>query len=370
MTILDFVCYTFATVVFIQVICLLFLFSKFAFIKPKKLVAKTLPVSVIICAKNEAENLKLFLPSILSQAYPNFEVVLINDSSYDDTLEVMEDFQKKHANIKIVDVKSNEAFWGNKKYALTLGIKASTNDYLLFTDADCKPVSKSWISEMCSHFNTDKSIVLGYGGYSRVKNSFLNKLIRYETLITAIQYFSFAKSGIPYMGVGRNLAYTKDQFFKAKGFMGHMKIKSGDDDLFINEAATKKNTALSFSKNSITISTPKKTFRAWIKQKRRHISTAKHYKSLHKVLLSIIYTTNLLFWLLAILLLVLNFNWQIVLALFIFKLTIQYTIYGISAKKLNESDLIIFIPFLEIFLITFQLAIFINNLISKPNHWK
>ncbi|MEP1488672.1 MAG: glycosyltransferase [Algibacter sp.] len=370
MSILDFVCCAFAGVVIIQVICHVFLFGKFAFIKSTKQIAKTPAVSVIICAKNESENLKSFLPAILSQAYSNFEIVLINDASSDDTLEVMQTFANKHANIKIVDVKSNEAFWGNKKYALTLGIKAAKHDYLLFTDADCKPASRSWISEMCSLFDTEKSIVLGYGGYSKIKNSFLNKLIRFETLVTAIQYFSFAKSGIPYMGVGRNLAYTKKQFFDAKGFMGHMKIKSGDDDLFINEAATQKNTALSFSKNSFTTSTPKKTFKTWITQKRRHVSTAKHYKPVHKYLLSIIYATNLLFWVLAAILLVLNFNWQIVLTLLLLRLVIQYIIYGISAKKLNENDLIIFIPFLEIFLITFQLVIFIRNLISKPEHWK
>lgn len=370
MNILDFVCYTFAVVVFIQVICHAFLFGKFAFIKPTKTITKSPPVSVIICAKNESGNLKSFLPSILSQAYSNFEVVLINDASYDNTLEVMQEFSRHHSNIKIVDVKSNEAFWGNKKYALTLGIKAAKYNHLLFTDADCKPVSRSWISEMCSQFNAEKSIVLGYGGYSKVKNSFLNKLIRFETFVTAIQYFSFAKSGIPYMGVGRNLAYTKKQFFEAKGFMGHMKIKSGDDDLFINEAATKRNTALRFSKNSFTISTPKKTFKDWITQKRRHVSTAKYYKPLHKYLLSLIYATNLLFWILASILLILNFNWQIVLTLLLLRLIIQYIIYGISAKKLNESDLIIFIPFLEIVLICFQLAIFINNLIAKPNHWK
>lgn len=370
MNILDFVCCAFACVVFIQVICHSLLFGKFAFAKQKKQTAKTPDVSVIICAKNESENLKSFLPSILSQSYSNFEVVLINDASHDDTLEVMEAFAEKYQNIKIVNVKSNEAFWGNKKYALTLGIKASTNNHLLFTDADCKPVSRSWISEMCSEFNTEKTIVLGYGGYSKIKNSFLNKLIRFETLVTAIQYFSFAKLGIPYMGVGRNLAYTKKQFFDANGFMGHIKIKSGDDDLFINEAATKKNTALRFTKNSVTTSKPKTTFKAWIKQKRRHISTAKHYKPLHKSLLAIIYATNLLFWVLALVLLISNFNWQIILALFSLRVIIQYIIYGISAKKLRESDLIIFIPFLEIFLITFQLVIFINNLISKPNHWK
>tara|TARA_R110002095_G_scaffold56655_3_gene48540 strand:+ start:1916 stop:2920 length:1005 start_codon:yes stop_codon:yes gene_type:complete len=331
---------------------------------------KNIAISVIICAKNEAENLKRFLPSIIEQDYPNFEIVLINDSSKDDTLEVIHHFSKLHDNLKVVNVKSIEAFWGNKKYALTLGIKASKNDFLLFTDADCKPVSKYWIKEMSAHFSNTKSIVLGYGAYSKIKNSILNKLVRFETLITAINYFSFAKSSLPYMGVGRNLAYTKKEFFDANGFINHIKLRSGDDDLFVNQIATQNNTTICFSKDSFTESIPKTTFKGWFKQKRRHVSTAKHYKMKHKVLLTLLYISNVLFWLFAIILFVSLFKWQMVLGLFIFRIVLQYTILGVSSKKLGETDLLVSLPFLEIFLIITQLTIFINNLISKPIHWK
>ena len=367
---LDIVFYGFVAVVIIQVIFYVFFFSKFAFAKKQKVSQKNIPVSVIICAKNEAENLKAFLPSVIAQDYPDFEIVLINDASKDDTLEVMEHFSKAHSNIKIVNVKSIEAFWGNKKYALTLGIKAAKNDYLLFTDADCKPVSKQWIKKMSSHFSNKKSIVLGYGAYVKINKSFLNKLIRFETLVTAINYFSFAKLGMPYMGVGRNLAYTRKEFFNANGFINHIKIRSGDDDLFVNQMATVRNTALCYTSGSFTKSTPKKTFDAWFKQKRRHVSTAKHYKLKHKVLLALLYASNLLFWILSILLLTTLYNWKIVLALFLTRIILQYTVMGLSSKKLKELDLIFFIPFLEIFLIVMQLTIFINNLVSKPNHWK
>ncbi|MFG6686382.1 glycosyltransferase [Mariniflexile sp. HNIBRBA6329] len=370
MNFIDFIFYSFIIVVVIQIAYYIFFFSKFAFIKPKKERTKNMPVSVIICAKNEAENLQNFLPSVISQNYPEFEIVLINDASTDDTLDVIEAFAAQHSNIKIVDVKNIEAFWGNKKYALTLGIKASKNDYLLFTDADCKPLSKYWIHDMCSHFNGEKTIVLGYGAYSKIKNSFLNKLIRFETLVTAVQYFSFAKAGIPYMGVGRNLAYAKKEFFSANGFINHIKVLSGDDDLFINQVATKSNTAICFSENSITQSIPKTTFSDWVKQKRRHISTAKHYKSNHKILLALLYCTQLLFWTLAPVLLITLFNWPIVVGLILTKLILQYTIFGMSAKKLGEQDLVVLFPFLEVFLVITQLTIFINNLISKPNHWK
>ncbi|WP_194765794.1 glycosyltransferase [Tamlana sp. I1] len=362
--------YVFYVVVGIQILFYFGCFAKFAFSKQNKSEEKTIPVSVIICAKNEAENLKTFLPSVISQNYSDFEIVLINDASTDDTLEVIEDFANLHNNIKIVNVKSIEAFWGNKKYALTLGIKASKNNFLLFTDADCKPLSENWITEMCSHFSNTKSVVLGYGAYAKIKNSLLNKLIRFETLITATNYFSFAMAGMPYMGVGRNLAYTKDEFFKANGFINHIKVRSGDDDLFVNQVATSKNTATCFSQGSFTESLPKTTFRDWYKQKRRHVSTAKHYKKRDKILLATLFATNFLFWVLALILLATQFQWKIILGLFVFRLVLQYIIIGCSSKKLNETDLIILLPFLEIFLIIAQLTIFINNLISKPNHWK
>lgn len=370
MTFLDFVFYIFIFVVCIQVFFNLFFFRAFAFSKLKKGASESIPVSVIICAKNEADNLKKFLPSIISQDYPMFEIILINDASSDKTLKVMQSFASTNDNINIVNVKNIEAFWGNKKYALTLGIKVAKYDYLLFTDADCKPVSKDWITEMSSHFSENNSIVLGYSSYKKIKKSLLNKLIRFETLLTAIHYFSFAYRGLTYMGVGRNLAYKKSEFFKANGFMDHMNIRSGDDDLFINQIANSNNTALCISHNSFTESIPETTFKKWYKQKRRHISTANYYKLHHKVLLACLYLSQLFFWVLAIVLLVTTYKWPIVLALVLLRIALQYINIAFSTKKLGEKDLLPLLPFLELFLIIIQLTIFINNRISKTNHWK
>ena len=366
---LEFIYYAFIAVVVIQIILYIFIFRKFAFKQEQKPSFKSIPISVIICAKNEAKNLKRFLPSIIEQEYPDFEIVLINDSSNDETLEVMETFAKLYKNIRLVNVKNIEAFWGNKKYALTLGIKASKHQHLLFTDADCKPASKYWLQHMASHFSDKTPIVLGYGSYAKIPKSLLNKLVRFETLTTAANYFSMALVGMPYMGVGRNLAYSKEVFFKANGFIKHMKVRSGDDDLFINQVATNNNTAICVSNNSFTISTPKTTFKTWFKQKRRHISTAKHYKLKHQMILTLLYTSNLLFWVLALGLLTALFNWKIVLTLFLVRISIQYVIFGRISKKLNENDLLFLLPVLECFLILVQMFIFINNLISKPKHW-
>lgn len=360
--------YSFVVFTVIQILYSL-VFSTFLFDKKKSNTEEVQhPISVIVCAKDEAQNLKKFIPSILKQDYYNFEIVLINDASSDNTLEVMKNFQKKNSNIKIIDVKNIEAFWGNKKYALSLGIKGAKNEHLLFTDADCKPVSKSWIAKMSKKFSQEKTIILGYGKYKK-ENKLVNLFVRFETLLTAVQYFSYAKMGIPYMAVGRNLAYEKSEFFKVKGFINHMHIKSGDDDLFIQDAANNKNTTICTSENSFTVSEAPKSFNEWFRQKRRHISTANHYKFKHQFFLGLFFVSKALFYLLATILFFL-YPWKIMLPIVLAYFLVQFLVIGFSTRKLKEPQLIYYLPFLEIGLLLFQFTIFIVNLCSKPNHWK
>ena len=165
---LTFAFYFFIGIVAIQLFYYVFVFGKFAFVKMPKSTPKKIPVSVIVCAKNEEENVKKFVPILAAQDYPDFEIILIDDASSDETLEVFEAFEKEYKNIRLVKVENNEAFWGNKKFALTLGIKAAKKEYLLFTDADCFPTSKDWIKEMSAQFTSEKTIVLGYGGYEKI----------------------------------------------------------------------------------------------------------------------------------------------------------------------------------------------------------
>jgi glycosyltransferase involved in cell wall biosynthesis len=367
---LTFIFYFFIAIVVVQLSYYLGVFGKFAFGKPQNITQKNIPVSVIVCAKNEEENVKKYIPLLAEQNYPDFEIVLIDDASSDETLEVFEEFEKQYSNIRLVKVENNEAFWGNKKYALTLGIKAAKKEYLLFTDADCYPISKDWITAMTSQFTETKTIVLGYGGYEKVERSLLNKVIRFETVLTAIQYFSWAKAGLPYMGVGRNLAYKKEEFFNVNGFIEHIQVRSGDDDLFVNQAANKSNTTIAFNADSFTYSKPKKTYREWFSQKRRHVATANYYKVFDKIQLGIFYTSQLFFFLLVILLLALQFQWIAVLALLATRYTIAWIVVGFSAGKLKEKDLKIWFPVVEIMLIFTQINIFITNIFSKPVHWK
>ncbi|MCW5519316.1 glycosyltransferase [Aureitalea sp. L0-47] len=345
------------------------LFSKFSFSKViERKAAVHYPVSVLVCSKNEAENLKAHIPLWLEQEYEDFELILINDASTDDTLEVMEQFAQGDPRIAIVDVATNETFWGSKKYALTLGIKKAKHKRLLFTDADCKPASKHWISQMVSQLDERKQIILGYGAYQKMPG-LLNAIIRFETILTATQYFSYAMAGNPYMGVGRNIAYTSNIFYENSGFTSHMNIQSGDDDLFVNKAATPSNTGLQFHPDSFTYSIPKTTFREWLLQKKRHTTTAKFYKFKHKFLLSAFFFFNLSFWILTMIG-CLGSYWKLVVPMICFRFLFQMLILGKVAAKLKERPLIIFIPILELFLVFLQLVIFSSKRTSSHANWK
>lgn len=347
-----------------------FFFAKLAFYKPQTAAKNTEPVSVIVCSKNEQENLATLVPLLLEQNPPNFEIILINDASVDNTLEVIEQFQELDNRVKKVDVVNNESFWGNKKYALTLGIKKAVNDQLIFIDADCKPASKDWLQLMASGFAINKRIVLGYGGYEKKKYSILNALIRYETGITAIQYMSYALHGNPYMGVGRNLGYTSKQFYDVSGFIDHMKIMGGDDDLFVNQAATKTNTAVVIEPDGFTTSLPKNTWSKWWTQKRRHINTSSHYKSKHKFLLGLYYFSQLGFFIAGITGFVLGLNWMYILGLVLFRYLIVWMVVGKGLSRFRESDIIPFFPLLEILLVFTQLGLFFTNAGKQPRRWK
>jgi cellulose synthase/poly-beta-1,6-N-acetylglucosamine synthase-like glycosyltransferase len=314
-------------------------------------------------------NLKKYLHAILEQAYPSYEVIIVNDCSWDESGMYLEELQKNYAHLKVVTIKEQDKYRHAKKFALTLGVKAAKHDILLFTDADCMPADKNWITAMQYHFNSETEIVLGYGPY-RKESGFLNKLIRFDTFMIAVQYFSSAIGGSPYMGVGRNLAYRKSLFFRTKGFARHYHLLSGDDDLFVNENATARNTKIEVDPGSFTYSEPKKTFNDWFVQKRRHIGTGRFYKGTHKWFLFSNSASGLLFFVSLIALLILHYEWRIVLSLYVLKLLVELPVLYSASKKLHEKDLLWFFPLFEFFVAFLQPVFFFSNLVTKQKPWK
>ncbi len=353
----------------LQALFYLVVFRRFAFRKADAAAASVQPVSVIICARNEVRNLEAYLPLWLDQDHPDYEVILVNDCSWDDTEEFLKTFAVGQSRLKVVTIKEQERYSHGKKFALTLGIKAAKNDWLLFTDADCRPASRQWISSMQSRFQPANEIVLGYGAYEK-QPGLINRLIRLDAAMIAMQYFSFALAGNSYMGVGRNLAYRKTLFFRNKGFAKHNHLLSGDDDLLVNETATATNVAIQVAPESFTYSLPKTTFSAWFRQKSRHMTTSGLYKFNHRLLLGTLAASSWLFYATLITLLVLSFHLKEVLAVFGVLLALKMTVFGRTAVRLKEKDLIVLFPIFEVMLVILQPIFFIGQFFSKKRTWR
>jgi len=352
----------------IQIFFYLYFYLRVAIYRKREGKLQTPPVSVIIAARNEYDNLAVHLPSILEQDYPDFEVVVVNDGSWDDTEILLEEFQKRYANLRVVIRPANEYYDAGKKLAITLGIKGAKHERLLFTDADCRPVSRKWIQSMVAQADGD-TLVLGYSPYAKGKG-FLNRVIRADAYLTAMNYMGFSLAGIPYMGVGRNLSYSKSTFFKVGGFRRHYSIASGDDDLFVNEVANKNNTVVCLDKNGVVESVPETKWKLFWRQKRRHLYTGRRYKRIHKLLLITQPISYLLFTVAAILLFVFHTWLYIVIMTLCFRLLIQFFIFRRSSQRLGQTDLLIFIPLLELFVVMMNGFIHIANVSAKPNKWK
>ncbi len=306
--------------------------------------AVQLPVSVIISARNEAINLEANLPVILDQDYQNFEVVVINDCSVDNSEQILKVLQQQYSNLKVVTVKEHPRFKTGKKFALTMGIKAAQHEHLLFTDADCAPASPQWIAGMAGKFTpAETQIVLGYSPYVKTKG-FINAFTRFETIKTGMNYLSAALANNAYMGIGRNLAYTKKLFFGGKGFASHMHIISGDDDLFVNQNATPVNTAIMLQPQAFTLSHTQTAWQAYFRQKRRHMGAGKYYRNTHRRMLSTEAISGFLFYTALAAGLILKLSPAVIAATYASRLLLQIAIYQNVFKKLQGKDLIWLLP--------------------------
>jgi cellulose synthase/poly-beta-1,6-N-acetylglucosamine synthase-like glycosyltransferase len=244
------------------------------------------PVSVIVCAHDEEPNLRELVPLLLQQTYPHFELIIVDDRSNDSTYDYLLALTATEPRVKMVRVTHTPAHIPGKKFALTLGIRAATHELILVTDADCRPVSSGWIEKMMGTLQPSHDFVIGISPY-RDHVGFLNLFIRYESMLAAVQMAGFALLGMPYMGVGRNLLYRKELFLRGKGFNRHLQVTSGDDDLFLNEHATRSNVAVCLEPETLMISEPKTTWPAFFTQKVRHLSAGKHYRFRHRAVLGV-----------------------------------------------------------------------------------
>lgn len=327
------------------------------------------PVSIIVCAHDEEQNLRELIPLLLKQNHPAFELIIVNDRSNDGTYDFLLEETKKESRLRAVHVDRTPNHVNGKKYAITLGIKAAKHDWILLTDADCRPNTDQWIDTMSSRCVSGKDFVLGYSAYEK-REGFLNLFIRFETLFTAIQYIAYALAGNPYMGVGRNLAYRKAVFLENKGFNNFLSVTGGDDDLFVNQHSTKNNTAIALGTNELVNSFPKETLSDFYRQKLRHLSVGKKYKFSHQVLLATFFITHALVWFTGIPLL---FSVSVVLwvaiALFFRLLMVIITVHQ-AAVRFGQKFEWWAVPLLDFVFVIYYISTAPVALITKKIRWK
>lgn len=354
----------------IQGLYLIFIYRRFLFHVPvpPKNEEHLPPLSVIVAAKNESENLYELIPKLLEQDYPSFEIIVVNNQSLDDSKWLLKAYQRQFPNIYVVELEKNQHLRPGKKLPLTLAVRAAHFDHFVFTDADCRPHSQRWLREMAQGFAASKEIVLGYGPYTHGKG-FLNHFIRFDTAWIALNYFSFALSGLPYMGVGRNLAYSRKAFESVGGFKSHYYIVSGDDDLFIQQAAKKRNYTISIHEDSFCYSQPEPTWKRWVFQKTRHYSTSSHYDVIKKSLLGI-YPLSLLLLLISFLTLLLTNTLVVwVVILFVAICGAKWWVQGRSMWKLKETKFAWLFLFWDFFYALFIPLVFLSVNRKPRNKW-
>ena len=328
------------------------------------------PVSVVVCARNEAANLSAHLAGLCTQDYPEYEVMVVNDASSDETNDLLHEFMKKYPQLTTVDVVNGKNKLKGKKNALTTGIDRAKYDLILVTDSDCKPAGNYWISSMVEELSNGTEIVLGYSPYTKEgSGSWLNMFIRYDTFITATQYLSLAISGHPYMGVGRNMIYKKSLFQSVDPYKNKENLLSGDDDLFINKASKSENTRIELDKSSFMYSVPKGYWSEFFTQKKRHITTGSHYNTKSKFILGSLFISHVIFYLSFFTLLIGGYSFWWLLAIFGLRLTIQYVIFSSLMNKLSVKDLLILTPVLDFFYVLFYIILATSNIFNKRTEW-
>lgn len=302
------------------------------------------PVSIILCARNAARELRQHLPVFLEQDYPEFEVIVVNDNSEDDTETLLRTMQTRYTHLRSIHLQQKKH--PGKKHALSEGIAAARYPWLALSDADCRPAGNLWLKTLIGSRQNQDALVLGYGAYAH-RPGFINRLIRFETAMIAAQYMNQALKGQPYMGVGRNMAYTKELFQQTGGLQQHWHQASGDDDLFVQEAVKHTSVSIALSPQAFTVSAPKTTLGAWIRQKKRHLGTASAYPLLLRWCLAGVQIVPFLFYIFLAISMVFCFHPGLLVWLAL-KWLLTWVFFIPILRKLGEKDLILFIPLLDL----------------------
>lgn len=312
-------------------------------------------VSVIIASKNEADNIARNLPPILEQDYPDFEVIVVNMGSTDETDVQLKLLGQKYPNLYHTYIPEEAETYNEKKLALTIGAKAAKNDILLFTEAYCKPSSELWIQEFANEFKKGRDIVLGYCKLHVKKGTFMRKFILYDNLIQNLKFLSLAILRHPFMGINRNLAYKRELFFEEKGFSSVLSIENGEDDLFINNVSRGRKAGVVVSADSMTESDVVDNFQVWRNLKSKYLFTKKYYKGASSFVFGLETFTKYCFYLLLLAAVAYGICFEdlpllvIASSLFLMRFAVQLFVINRYGKSFGSGRFYISLLFFDIF---------------------
>ena len=330
-------------------------FSRLAFFKRHPLLKQDdelEPVSIVVCARDAYERLVELIPVLLSQDYPNFEVVVVNDCSDDETEEYLKDLERRESRIKPVQLRQHLNFFNGKKFPLSMGIKSASYDLMVLTDADCMPTDSQWLRSVASCYGEATEVVVGYCRYRRT-GGLLNVLMRFDALQEGLMYLSATLAGKPYMGVGRNLSYRQRLFFENKGFTSHYTMAAGDDDVFVDQVATKRNARAHIDAEHTVECTATGSAATWLRERSQRYSTISMHKSGARAFAATHYWSQFLFYacFIALFFLPPAFSFQtetpyavyyfpVLAGLFLLRYVTQLFIYRGASRRLGEHGLL------------------------------
>ncbi len=324
------------------------------------------PVSVVLTAHNDAAWLRENLVYLLEQDYPNFEVVVVNYLSTDDTEYVLRFLKDYYPHLKIVPFKEDVNLFQGKKYPLSIGIKSAANDILLLADPDCTPKNLQWLRGMVRGYrDKNTKLVLGYCGLKRTR-TLLGVMQQYDALAYGAHYLGSALLGHPYTGSGRNLSYRRSFFFDRGAFISHYDVADGSDDLFVYQNANRHNTSVCIDADAVLFAEPKKSFSLWHQERLHRIGTRNRHSFISRLAEVITPTANLIFYLAAVLLLLQGtLPWPVVAAILAVKITWQIVCFAQLARRFEGGLVYLAAPLLEIY---FTFANTILTLLPLPNN--
>lgn len=226
-------------------------------------------VSIVVACHDNAYELEHNLPALLEQQYPCFEVIVVDESSTDDTDEVLKQLKSRYPNLYTTFIPESSHYLSRRKLALTVGVKAAKYEWIVFADATNKPIDDQWLATFASQCCKGKDIVMGYANYNDEAKAYY----RFRQLVVATRNLRRAQRSVAYASGGNTIAIRRSVFMGANGFLKDLTYLRGEYDFLVNEYANADNVGVAIG-TKMEKGAPSK--RSWINDNLFYMETRRH----------------------------------------------------------------------------------------------